>query len=229
MNILDKIQEKYIQEFTQNIPLDEFLLNIVVTAVLVGILRLFYIKYAQTVNNRRRFSINFLPLALGTLLIIMIVKSSIALSLGLVGALSIVRYRAAIKEPEELTYLFIAIGLGLAGGANQPVLAIVAFTVILLLLLLGKLLSGQAALKKESGVLINISTDSDDLEQISKIMTSTLKVVELRRMDTLDKGLELSFSGEIADLQQLNEMKKQITALSPKTKLTVINQPNIAL
>lgn len=229
MNILDKIQEKYIQEFSQNIPLDEFLLNILVTAVLVSILRLFYIKYAQTVNNRRRFSINFLPLALGTLLIIMIVKSSIALSLGLVGALSIVRYRAAIKEPEELTYLFIAIGLGLAGGANQPVLAIVAFSIILLLLLLGKVLSGRSAFSDGSRVFVNITTDIDDLERVTKAVTQTLDEVQLRRMDTLALGMDLSFSCKMVNLNQLTEMKKAVSSLSPQTKISVINQPDIAI
>ncbi|MCB0644609.1 MAG: DUF4956 domain-containing protein, partial [Phaeodactylibacter sp.] len=108
MNILQKIQDKYLVEFTNNIPFDEFLLNILLTAVLAGLLRLFYIHFGTTLANRRRFANNFLPLALGTFLIIMIVKSSIALSLGLVGALSIVRFRAAIKDPEELTFLFIA-------------------------------------------------------------------------------------------------------------------------
>ena len=49
----------------------------------------------------------------------MIVKNSIALSLGLVGALSIVRFRAAIKEPEELTYLFLVIATGLGTGSGQ--------------------------------------------------------------------------------------------------------------
>ena len=48
-----------------------------------------------------------------TMLIISIVKSSLALSLGLVGALSIIRFRAAIKEPEELAYLFLAIGISI--------------------------------------------------------------------------------------------------------------------
>ena len=49
----------------------------------------------------------------------MIVKNSLALSLGLVGALSIVRFRAAIKEPEELVYLFLVIAAGLGCGALQ--------------------------------------------------------------------------------------------------------------
>ena len=54
-----------------------------------------------------------------TTIVITIVKSSLALSLGLVGALSIVRFRAAIKEPEELVYLFLIISTGLGCGAGQ--------------------------------------------------------------------------------------------------------------
>ena len=53
-----------------------------------------------------------------TYIVIMVVKNSLALSLGLVGALSIVRFRAAIKEPEELVYLFLIIAAGLGCGAN---------------------------------------------------------------------------------------------------------------
>ena len=53
--------------------------------------------------------------------VILIVKSSLALSLGLVGALSIVRFRTPIKEPEELIYLFLAIAIGLGFGAGQIV------------------------------------------------------------------------------------------------------------
>ncbi|MGE3164389.1 MAG: DUF4956 domain-containing protein [Planctomycetota bacterium] len=63
-------------------------------------------------------------LTLVTIAVIAVVKSSLALSLGLVGALSIVRFRAAIKDPEELVYLFLCIGVGLALGATQVWIAI---------------------------------------------------------------------------------------------------------
>ena len=148
MNILQKLQEQYIQEFNDNIPLDEFLMNILVVALLVSLLRIFYIRFGNSLSNRRKFSATFLPLALSTLLVIMIVKSSIALSLGLVGALSIVRFRAAIKDPEELTYLFFVIGLGLAGGANQPILATVSFIIIISLLLLNKVITKKNEFQK---------------------------------------------------------------------------------
>ena len=227
MTILEKLQEKYIQEFSENIPFDEFLLNIVVTALLVALLRLFYIHYGNAIANRRRFAANFLPLALGTLLIIMIVKSSIALSLGLVGALSIVRFRAAIKEPEELTYLFIAIGLGLAGGANQPILAIVAFSVIILLLYLGKFLSKKQKFKRENRIFINIETDIEDLERISKILSDHLAFVQLKRLDTLEKGLNLSFACRADSIEELSRVKNALLSLSEKTKLSIVDQPEL--
>jgi len=227
MEILQKIQEQYLREFSDNVPLDEFLLNIAITALLTALLRLFYIHYGNAISNRRRFANNFLPLALGTLLIIMIVKSSIALSLGLVGALSIVRFRAAIKDPEELTYLFIAIGLGLAGGANQPILAIVAFAVIMLIIYLSKVLAKREKFQQSGRLFVNIQTDIDDLKRITQLLSDRLPYVELKRMDTLEQGLDLAFICQAASVEQLAQLKDDIRELSPATRLSIVDQPDL--
>lgn len=74
---------------------------------------------------------NIIPMmSLTTFLVITVVKSSLALSLGLVGALSVIRFRTPIKEPEELVYLFLAIGIGLGFGANQIVITLGCFLII---------------------------------------------------------------------------------------------------
>ena len=229
MDFIQQLQERYIQEFSNNVPFGEFLLNILVTAILIGLLRQFYIHYGNAISNRRRFANNFLPLALGTLLIIMIVKSSIALSLGLVGALSIVRYRAAIKDPEELTYLFIVIGLGLAGGANQPVLAVVAFAMIVSLLFISKKITGQIAYKQDDRMFVNITTDTEELDPITQILTRNFSYVELKRLDTLEKGLDLSFICKSSSLQALDQVRKEITKLSPATRLSIVDQPDLII
>ena len=229
MNIFQKIQERYIQEFTENIPFDEFLLNIIVVAILVSLLRLFYIRFGNSLSNRKTFAANFLPLALATLLVIMIVKSSIALSLGLVGALSIVRFRAAIKDPEELTYLFFVIGLGLAGGANQPILAIVSFLVIITLMFINKAITQKIAFKNENKMYVNIQTDQNDLNKITKILTDILPYVELKRMDTLEQGLDLSYVCKTESIDQLEQLKNNLTALSTQTRLSIIDQPDLII
>src|SRR3989344_6748211 len=111
------------------ISFPEFFGGLVLAIVLSFILSKIFIHYADTVANRRNIARNFIPLTLITMLVISVVKSSLSLSLGLVGALSIVRFRAAIKEPEELVYLFFAIGIGLGCGANQGY--ITAMTVLI--------------------------------------------------------------------------------------------------
>ena len=96
-----------------------FFINLILTISLSLLVAYIYTKYGKSISNRKDFSSNFYFLSLTTMLIITIVKSSLALSLGLVGALSIVRFRTAIKDPEELNYLFLSIAIGLGIGANS--------------------------------------------------------------------------------------------------------------
>tara|TARA_B100000780_G_scaffold180672_1_gene126741 strand:+ start:340 stop:1026 length:687 start_codon:yes stop_codon:yes gene_type:complete len=69
-----------------------------------------------------------------TFLVILIVKSSLALSLGLVGALSVIRFRTPIKEPEDLTFLFLSIALGIGYGALQVYSTTIVFIVIIFII-----------------------------------------------------------------------------------------------
>ena len=87
-------------------------------------------------------------LSVGTTIIIAVVKSSLALSLGLVGALSIVRFRTPIKEPEELTYIFLCIAIGLANGADQHIAAIVSFILACLGVLLSNYFKSRNKVRK---------------------------------------------------------------------------------
>jgi ABC-type spermidine/putrescine transport system permease subunit II len=98
------------QEFNLNwqgdtLSLTMLLLNLSIGVVLSLILRWHFKRFGSTLSNREEFAQVFPFIALTTILIISVVKSSLALSLGLVGALSIVRFRTPIKEPEELILL----------------------------------------------------------------------------------------------------------------------------
>jgi hypothetical protein len=97
--------EQTFQQFLTNqsvqIDVPSFAMNLLLAAVLGFLLSRAYERFGDSLSNRRLFARNFVLLAVTTMLIISIVKSSLALSLGLVGALSIVRFRAAIKEPSS--------------------------------------------------------------------------------------------------------------------------------
>ena len=96
--------EKSLRNFFLNenveLNLSTFAFNLITVVILTYLIKIVYVKYSQSLSNKDYFSKNFVVLGIATCIVITIVKSSLALSLGLVGALSIVRFRAAIKEPE---------------------------------------------------------------------------------------------------------------------------------
>ena len=95
-------------ESTQEISFILVLTSISFCFLSALILKYLYINRANSITPKIEFSNLLIVISLITFLMIVIVKSSIALSLGLVGALSIVRFRTPIKEPEDLTYLFLS-------------------------------------------------------------------------------------------------------------------------
>ena len=98
-----------------------------------------FMVYKKTFNGvmySSGFSLTLVGLALVTTLIIMAVTSNVVLSLGMVGALSIVRFRAAIKEPMEIVYLFWAIAAGIVIGAGMILLAVIGSAIIGVVLIL---------------------------------------------------------------------------------------------
>ena len=124
------------------INLITFVEGLILAGFLSFIIQITYLKFSTSLSNKFDFSKNFIILGLTTTLVITIVKSSLALSLGLVGALSIVRFRAAIKEPEELVYLFLIIATGLGCGAGQLKITLIgislAIFIIVLIFVLGR-------------------------------------------------------------------------------------------
>lgn len=225
MELIQTLQQQYIQGFTQSISMVTFLANFLVVAFLTLALQWYYARFGLALSNRRRFSQNFLPLALGTMLIILIVQSSIALSLGLVGALSVVRYRAAIKDPEELTFLFLAIGLGLAGGADQTLLATLFLALLLpILYLLRRRRVGSPSPEK---LLISIRTDITSSTPILAHLKEHLDWIDLKRMQTKAGILELDVVAKAQGMEQLEALRVAILALSDQTEIQILEQPQL--
>ena len=88
------------------ISLNSFAISLVLSLLLSLLVAKVYINKGRSLSNRKNLANIFPLLTITTTIIIAVIKSSLALSLGLVGALSIIRFRTPIKEPEELTYIF---------------------------------------------------------------------------------------------------------------------------
>ena len=115
------------------------ILALVVSFVLGMLIHYVYQKSFRGVIYNQAFSVSLALLTILTTMITLAISSNIALSLGMVGALSIVRYRTAIKDPADLIFLFWAVGTGITVGAHLHYLAMVgAIVVIILLLTIGR-------------------------------------------------------------------------------------------
>ena len=187
-NLLDsnlKNLESFILNSAPDISYSNFIIAILVSAFLALIIKSAYIKLSRTLNDRVYFSDTFIPLAIITTLVITVIKFSLALSLGLVGALSIVRFRAAIKEPEELVYLFFIIGIGLANGANQFLVSIICTFFIIIILFLKKYYDDKKNSQNLSDSSVNVMqieiTDSKDgIEKIIESLKSETLYLKLK-------------------------------------------------
>ena len=133
-NILDKSLENFFLNSNIEIDFGNFFIAILLSFLLSLIVKFTYVKVGRALNDKDYFSDTFIPLAIITTLVITVIKFSLALSLGLVGALSIVRFRAAIKEPEELVYLFFCVAIGIATGANQIIIATASTLIVIFIL-----------------------------------------------------------------------------------------------
>ncbi|MCB0706346.1 MAG: DUF4956 domain-containing protein [Saprospiraceae bacterium] len=222
--------EDFLTDFsTDFVNHQQFLLNAILAAALSFVLGQFYSKYGTAVSNRKQFGRIFMFLTLTTMLIIYIVKSSVALSLGLVGALSIVRFRAAIKEPEELVYLFFAIGIGLGLGANQATVTLLAYLLIMSLLVIQSMVLRKGRERSPENMFVNIRTSEIPAEDINKILSEHFKLVELRRMDQFDGQLDLSYLVETEDIAQIIKVKDQLLNQAPNLNFSFVEQRNIAV
>ena len=105
--------------FDYNIEFLDFGTKIILTIIFAVISSYSFRKYSSGLNRSTNLTSNSILLGLVVCVIIAVVRSSLALSLGLVGALSIVRFRNAVKDPNELLLYFSSIAIGIAIGANQ--------------------------------------------------------------------------------------------------------------
>jgi len=217
--LLDKTLENFFLNSNIQIDFGNFFIAILLSLVLAYIVKLTYIKVGRALNDKDYFSDTFIPLAIITTLVITVIKFSLALSLGLVGALSIVRFRAAIKEPEELVYLFFIIAIGLANGANQFSLSIIATIIILTFLFIRNIYKSKKVnngnLISDSNILsVNVlNNDKKSIDEIINQLKSNFKYLKLKSANIEKTSSNYVFWYE-TDSENVEEILKDVSKIS---------------
>lgn len=195
------------------------------SAVLALYVRFLYRKCNTTASDADSISRVFPLLALITTAVIAVVKSSLALSLGLVGALSIVRFRAAIKEPEELVYLFLCIAIGLALGAEQPLYAI-ALVIVATFLVLGMFLTGRK--QRQHKLLLTITGDSkshltDDESGVFSTLSAVAGRYTLQRFEVENGRSQVRIVLGESNPQKTADLIKHLHKRLPNSEISYVN------
>jgi len=185
-----------------------------------------YVRFGRTLTNRRALARILVAIVLTTILVISVVKASLALSLGLVGALSIVRFRTPIKEPEELAYLFLAIATGLGLGADQQIATVAAVLTIVVMLSVHLALTAR---KPRYSVFLNVdlppgSGHNGAGEHLARTVADHAAAASLRRMDYADGAVHATFFVDCRDDRKMFDVIGAVRDRFPDASVSLIDQ-----
>lgn len=193
-------QDVFKSSFMENVT--EFSVVDILTGMLLAlVIGLFiFVVYKKTFNGvmySSGFALSLVGLSLVTTLVIMAVTSNVVLSLGMVGALSIVRFRAAIKEPIEIVYLFWSIAAGIVIGAGMIPLAVIGSAIIGIILIL----FANRKVHENPYILIVNCDDEKSEEKVLHLAKEAVKKFLIKSKTVNAGGIELTAEIRLKDVE----------------------------
>lgn len=188
------------------LSISAILICICITALIGAYIFILYRRINAAVFYNRNFNVSLVTIAIITAAIIITIQSNIVVSLGMVGALSIVRFRTAVKDPLDLVFLFWAISVGIICGAGFALIAIIAslvLTVIILLLL---------SIKQEKNItMLTIRSGNFEAENIiMDIIRNNCSYSNVRAQNMDKNGMDMTIEVRIGEKERLvHELMKE--------------------
>ena len=214
MNFSDVLKKNVLEGF---LYADLSTVKIVTTLVITFLIALYIFWVYKMVSKSafyfKSFNVSMAIISVVTAGIILAMQSSIVISLGMVGALSIVRFRTAIKDPMDLLFLFWSIGTGIICGAGLYKIAVI----LAILVTVGILILDMLPVKIGSYLLIvnaDLKEIEDDIESIVKELSGAYKLKSKNiTVDGMDLILEIRAKNEKELVNRISSMQG-ITAVS---------------
>lgn len=207
MTFNDIFKSSFLENITEFSATDTLIA--MVAALVIGMF--IFVVYKKTFNSvmySTGFAMTLVGMTMVTTLVILAVTSNVVLSLGMVGALSIVRFRAAIKEPMEIVYLFWSVAAGIVIGAGMLPLAIVGSAIIGVILIL----FANKKVHDNPYLLILNCLDETSEDAALSIVKEAVKKYAVKSKTVNSQGIEFTAEirmkdGETAFINRLNEIQ----------------------
>lgn len=186
-------------------------------ALLLGLFMYFIYRKTYTgVVYSKNFNQTLVLIALILTMVMMIIGGNLALSLGMVGSLSIIRFRTAIKEPRDMAFLFWAIAIGLSCGAEMYVVAVLGSLVIAAVLFFfkGDAYDGNTYLVVLRGNNINSA-------EVDKILREKTKRYKLRMQNVSEKSVEITYEISLKKINAI-DLTKELKAVNGIETVSIV-------
>lgn len=193
INFTDIIKNSFLEEFS-SITIGSLLTALLLSCVLSLFIVLVYrLTYGGVLFNGR-FALSLVLLSMITSVVIITVSSSVVLSLGMVGALSIVRFRTAVKDPMDTIFMFWAIVTGITTGAGLVSISVIACLAIGLIFLLVNLLSGKM---NRVAYMVILRFDSSAVGEVERTLKSILPYTRIKSRSANALGEEIVLEARV--------------------------------
>lgn len=190
--------------FQFSITIDQIVVNTAV-AMLCGffIMYLYRLTY-QGPSYSQSFAGSLVILSMLTAIVIMVIGNNLARAFGLVGAMSIIRFRTAIKDPQDIVYIFFSLATGMAAGAGLHLIALIGSGVVGFVTYALSFSKGGAAQRRDFLLQFSVNGTSETEAPYLDTINRYCKTHNLVNMKSLDDGeiLELSYYVRLKDQDQ---------------------------
>ena len=193
----DKILE-YLQVSTNQLSTENIVIGFAAAVIIAIVIFVSYRFSHSSAVYSAKFNVSLVMLTIVTTLIMSVIGNNVALSLGMVGALSIVRYRTAIKDPRDTAYIFWAIAAGICCGVQDFVIAGIGSGVIfLIMLIIGNvknndrfllIVRGEKKATEEARTVIETSFDNKAKFRVENSTTETVELIFEVSQKVLEKS-----------------------------------------
>lgn len=211
MSFSDIFNQAFLQGFAgRNIGTKEILMSLFITAVLS--VYIFFIYRAVTKKHfySKNFNISLAVVSLITCGIILTIQSSLVVSLGMVGALSIVRFRTAVKEPMDLGFMFWSISIGIMCGAGMTEIAILTSLVVTVMIVVLEFVPvGKAPVL----LLVNFPDSSETEGAIEKCLNEKAAFYKVRSRNITKGMTDIIYEIRVKDEKALSDAVSGINGI----------------
>ncbi len=192
------LSDYFTNQFANLTPL-KILIGLLIGCLVGLIIAFVYKRCYRGVLYSPSFALTLMMLTLITTPVVMCIKSDIALSMGMVGALSIVRFRTAVKDPMDTAYMFWALTMGILLGAELYIHALMVVLVISVILFLLSFLH----LSKGNAYLLVVHYDDYAEQDITQLLRRTVRQRKLRSKTVTRSGAEMTVEVRLDSKQDL--------------------------